>query len=308
MLYESRDSTLDDVKTKILNFVWKIESKIGSGSYGNIYQGTSIYTSAKIAIKKFKENNIDEGISSDTLREIVSLRKLKHNNIISILDVIIDYDSVYIVQELMQTDLHNYIQTNNGVLPLKIIKNILYQILNGVTYIHSRNFLHRDLKPQNILINTTNNNDLIVKITDFGLCRLFTKDKQFTKGTCTPLYRAPEIILGVQEYTNAVDIWSIGCIFAEMCLGEPLYNKSDNELDILKHILDIHSIDFEVESIDNLKELLYKLHWETPLNKFEKKFPMLNKEGLDLLGKFLTINPNKRIHAKDALEHCFFSD
>jgi serine/threonine protein kinase len=305
MFCEESSSTIEQ-KDEILNALWKVERKIGSGSYGCIYQGKNIYTSTKIAIKKFKENNIDEGISSSTLREIVSLRKLKHQNIISVIDVITTRDAIYIVQELMETDLHNYINCFNGPLPLHKIKNILFQILKGVTYIHSKNFFHRDLKPQNILISTSKKDDLIVKITDFGLCRLFAKNTQFTKGTCTPLYRAPEILLGVQEYNNCVDIWSLGCIFAEMCLGEPMFKDCDNEIDILKNILNFYSINTEFDSCDNIVELIYKQKEDKTKLQFQEKFPMLNEDGLDLICKLLTINPNERIKGEEALQHAFF--
>ena len=296
----------------IINDVWKVGSKIGSGSYGSIFEGENLINGKKIAVKKFRDNSIEDGISSSTLREIISLKKLNHKTIISILDVITSSQTVYIVQELMQMDLHCFITKFTTKIPIKVTKNILFQILSGISYIHSNNYFHRDIKPRNILISIPNDdiekwvrdNPPIVKITDFGFCRIFIgSEKKYTKDTMTPLYRAPEVLLGEVQYTCKVDIWSIGCIFAEMVLGTPLFNGCETEVDIIKRIFAF--FDIEPKACP-FKELCRK-SLPTKKDKWTDKFPNLNESGLDLMERMLQIDPDKRISSQEALLHPFFN-
>lgn len=298
----------------ILNDVWSIGEKIGSGSYGSIYIGKRIIDGKEIAIKQFRDNSVDDGISPSTLREIISLKKLNHKNIISILDVITNSESIYIVQELMQMDLHSFISKYKTNIPINIIKSILYQILSGIAYVHSKNFFHRDLKPQNILVNLPYSNwncscesekDYpVVKITDFGFCRVFcNSNKKYSKETMTPLYRAPEVLLGEEEYTSKVDLWSIGCIFAELLLGHPFFNESVSEVDIVKKLFEFFEIDSKISNFSEIctKDMVVKKE------KWVENFPKIDSEGIDLLSKLLTVDPTKRISAEDALKHGFFN-
>lgn len=285
--------------------IWQINDKIGGGSYGNIYEGIDKNTNIKIAIKKYKETITEDGISSDMLREITALRKLKHKNIIKILDIVSLDESMYIVQELMDMDLHAFITNASASFSVELIKVIMYQIISAIAYIHSRWFFHRDLKPKNILINDNKEvKNVVVKITDFGLCRLYNTEnnKGYTKNTMTPLYRAPEVMLGKSEYTKAVDIWSVGCIFAELILRRPLYDSA-SEIEVIQNVFGFYELKFNTSlEIEKVTESVKISKWE---GVFKDVFE--DKDGIDLLSQLLTLNPLNRITAKNALGHPFFN-
>ncbi|XP_019085018.1 PREDICTED: mitogen-activated protein kinase 5-like, partial [Camelina sativa] len=184
-------------------------------------------THEEIAIKKIGkafDNKVD---AKRTLREIKLLRHLEHENVVVIKDIIRpakkeDFVDVYIVFELMDTDLHQIIRSDQS-LNDDHCQYFLYQILRGLKYIHSANVLHRDLKPSNLLLNS--NCDL--KITDFGLARTTSETELMTEYVVTRWYRAPELLLNSSEYTYAIDVWSVGCIFAEIMTREPLFPGKD---------------------------------------------------------------------------------
>lgn len=173
---------------KIIDQKWQKQDKIGSGCYGNVYKGVDIESSTPVAIKKIKSPITDDGIPVETLREIVILRNINHSNIVSFHDVIITSDKMYLIFEYVDSDLKNFINKNfknNGKIPIKLVKEIMKQILEGIDYIHLEGILHRDLKPQNILINyDENSEELNIKIADFGLARTYSfLSKNFTKNT-----------------------------------------------------------------------------------------------------------------------------
>lgn len=288
---------------KNINDKWKIISKIGDGSYGVIYQGENCLTKEKVAIKKFKEDNYGEGIAASTLIEIVSLKNLVHKNIITIYDVFFVKDVIYITQELMEKDLSAYISEMKTI-PLITAKSILIQILRGVEFVHSNNYFHRDLKPQNILLKNTQKN-ILVKITDFGLCKnSHDEQKKCTKNSMTPLYRAPEVMVGSENYGMEVDLWSVGCIFAEMILGHPVFYGSESEIEIIKRLFDFYEInEANIGTIAN--DICFK-DYLVSKDKWKKTYPTLDDDGLDLLEKLLTVNPKKRISATEAIQHKFF--
>ena len=197
---------------------------IGKGAYGVVCSARNVDTDEKVAIKKIAnafENAVD---AKRTLREMKLLRHLKHENVIRIVDVVRpkksvpDYNDVYVMYELMDTDLHQIIRSNQ---PLSDdhCQYFIYQLLRGLKYVHSANVLHRDLKPSNLLLNA--NCDL--KICDFGLARTGHVMTEFmTEYVVTRWYRAPELLLSCSEYTSAIDVWSVGCIFAELLGRKPL--------------------------------------------------------------------------------------
>jgi serine/threonine protein kinase len=170
---------------KIIEQKWQKQDKIGSGCYGNVYKGLDITSSKPVAIKKIKSPITDDGIPSDTLREITILRSISHNNIVEFHDVIITSDKMYLIFEYVESDLKNFISKFKGSMPMQLIKQILRQILEGIDYIHLEGILHRDLKPQNILVNyNINLNEITIKIADFGLARTYSiLSKNFTKNT-----------------------------------------------------------------------------------------------------------------------------
>ena len=202
----------------------------------------------------------------------------------------------------MECDLRKYlINLKEKSLDENMVKTFLYKILDAVAYCHSKKIIHRDLKPQNIL---TEKNGEVVKVADFGLARAFSIPiRPYTKEVLTLWYRAPELLLGINEYSTPVDIWSIGCIFAELILKQPLF-KGEYEIEQLFkifHVLGTPNRDIwpDVETLPNYSPDFPKFKQI----KFEDYFIGLDKNGIDLLKQMLVYDPNQRITAKQALMH-----
>ena len=278
--------------------------KVGSGTYGEVYKGINTKTKEIIAIKKIKIDLENEGIPSTALREITILRELTHPNIVQLKDVVCDNNKLYLLFEFVDYDLRKFLEDlDKENLSEERIKSILYQILDAVAYCHSKKVIHRDLKPQNILLDKNEN----IKIADFGLARAFSIPiRPYTKEVLTLWYRAPELLLGINEYSTPVDIWSIGCIFAELILKKPLF-KGDYEIEQIYKIFYIlgtphNDIWPDVSSLPN-----YQFDFPQ-FNKINlhSLFPNLNDFGIDLLQSMLKYDPNQRITAKEALLHVSF--
>jgi mitogen-activated protein kinase 1/3 len=234
---------------------------------------------------------------------------LDHENCIQLIDIPkpdkrTGYDDIYIITDLMETDLHRVIYSRQD-LSDDHIQYFIYQVLRGMKFIHSAKIMHRDLKPSNILLNK--NCDL--KICDFGLARGFESDTEFkTEYVVTRWYRAPEVILNASEYTKAIDVWSVGCILAEL-LGRTSLFPGENYLDQVQRII-------AVLGTPNNKDLSY-IGNESAL-KYIKSLPKRSKQslstlyfkanffGLDLLGKMLIFNPDERYTIEDCLAHPYF--
>lgn len=188
-----------------------------------------------MAIKKIRLESEDEGIPSTAIREIALLKELQHPNIVRLVNVLHTDRKLTLVFEFLENDLKKLmdIKAATGGLSEREVKSYLYQLLNGIQKCHNHKILHRDLKPQNLLVS-----DGILKLADFGLARAFgIPVKNFTHEVVTLWYRAPDILMGSKTYSTSVDIWSVGCIFAEMVNGVPLFrgqNEDDQLIQIFK--------------------------------------------------------------------------
>ena len=196
---------------------------IGVGAYGAVYKGFSKTDSSDVvALKRTKIENFNDGIPSTTMREISILNELDHENIVKLKNVIQTRDYIWFVQEFCNIDLSKLLRDSVGPLSAQIIRLLMRQLLEGVRYMHESRIMHRDLKPPNLLLTGPNNDRL--KIADFGLARAFSIPiKPYTKEVVTLYYRAPELLLKMHEYATPVDIWSVGCIFAELALKRQLF-------------------------------------------------------------------------------------
>jgi len=291
---------------------YKLIRPIGHGAYGVVISATDTVTDKQVAIKKIR-NAFDDRIDAKRiLREIKLMKRFEHENIIRIIDLIPpppnadEFEDVYIVQELMETDLHRIVHSRQ---PLTIdhIQYFIYQILRGLKFIHSSNVLHRDLKPSNLLLNS--NCDL--KICDFGLAR-GVEDEQagiMTEYVVTRWYRAPEIMLVCQEYTKAIDVWSVGCIFAELLARAPLFPGEDY-IAQLRLICDKlgrpDDADLDFVTSDRARRFISSLPQKPP-QSLKACFPNFAEEtdALDLLQKMLEFHPDRRITIEKALQHPF---
>jgi cyclin-dependent kinase 2 len=224
-----------------------------------------------------------------------------------LLDVVHEDRKLHLVFEFLDLDLKKHMDTSPQAYkdPLRV-KRYLYQMLDGIAYCHSHRILHRDLKPQNLLIDRAHDK---LKLADFGLARAFgIPIRQFTHEVITLWYRAPEILLGSKHYSTPVDLWSIGCIFAEMVNQKPLF-PGDSEIDEIFKIFQIRGTPDEetypgVTTLPDFKEIFPK--WTR--QELNTLVPTLCPAGLDLLDKLLEYVPGRRISAKVALAHPYFDD
>ncbi|GBM45561.1 Cyclin-dependent kinase 2 [Araneus ventricosus] len=283
----------------------KIE-KVGEGTYGVVYKAEDKSTKKLVALKKIRLKCETEGVPSTALREISLLKELEHPNVVRLEDVVYSDQKLYLVFEYLDFDLKKQLdQLNSNGLSLRVAKSYLYQLLRGLAYCHSRKILHRDLKPQNLLVDNEGN----IKLADFGLARAFSLPiKAYTHEIVTLWYRAPEILLGVKEYSTSVDIWSLGCIFAEMLTKRPLF-PGDSEIDQLFRVFRTMGTPDE-DTWPGCSSLMdYKPTFPKWLPRdITATLPMLDLEGADLLLKMLIYPPIKRLSAKNALSHPFFKD
>jgi serine/threonine protein kinase len=277
--------------------------KIGEGTYGVVYKAKNLETGQFIALKKIRLENEDEGIPSTAIREISILKEMIHPTIVSLLDVV-NYDNkLYLVFEFLDQDLKKYMDTVSSVSP-PLVQSYTKQLLQGLAYCHQRRIVHRDLKPQNLLIDKKGS----LKIADFGLARAFCVPvRQYTHEVVTLWYRAPEILLGSPTYSIPVDMWSVGCIFAELLSKKPIF-PGDSEIDQLFKIFRQMGTPTEdiwqgCTSLPDYKPSFPK--WKK--QDFEKKdFENTPSAAIDLLEKMLAYEPAKRISAREALKHPYF--
>ncbi|KAH7658635.1 mitogen-activated protein kinase 1/3 protein [Dioscorea alata] len=292
---------------------YQIQEVIGKGSYGVVGAAIDTHTGERVAIKKI--NDVFEHVSDATriLREIKLLRLLRHPDIVEIKHIMLppsrrEFKDIYVVFELMESDLHQVIKANDDLTP-EHHQFFLYQLLRALKYIHTANVFHRDLKPKNILANA----DCKLKICDFGLARASFNDAPsaifWTDYVATRWYRAPELCGSFfSKYTPAIDIWSIGCIFAEMLTGKPLFPGKNvvHQLDLMTDLLGTPSAE-SIARIRNEKAKRYLSNMrKKPPVPFSQKFPHADPLALCLLERLLAFDPKDRPTAEEALADPYF--
>lgn len=281
------------------------QEKVGEGTYGVVYKAKDKITGEIVALKKTRLESEDEGVPSTAIREISLLRDLKHANVVDLKDVIHSNQKLYLVFEFLDKDLKKYMDSLGKPLKPMLVKSYMFQLLQGIAFCHRRRILHRDLKPQNLLIDRQGT----LKLADFGLARAFgVPIRTYTHEVVTLWYRSPEILLGGRQYATAVDIWSIGCIFAEMVTRTPLF-PGDSEIDELFKIFRVLGTPTEetwpgVSAFRDFKATFPK--WAP--TDVSKLLPTLEPNGIDLLNKMLIYEPGKRISAVEALKHPYFDE
>lgn len=247
----------------------------------------------------------DEGIPSTTLREIAVLRQLRHPNIVELNDVVQSEGRLYLVFEFVDKDLKKYFEASEGPLAWQLIKSYTHQLLAGLEYCHVRGVMHRDLKPQNILVSR----DGRLKIADFGLARAFVPPiRPFTHEVVTLWYRPPEILLGCKTYALPVDMWAVGTILAEMVTKRPLF-PGDSEIDELYKIFRVCGTPNEevwpgVTALQDWNDAFPV--W--PAIQISRLVPGLCDAGIDLLENLMAIDPKRRMSALEAMKHPYFND
>ncbi|CEO96945.1 Mitogen-activated protein kinase [Plasmodiophora brassicae] len=287
--------------------------KIGKGAYGIVWKAIDRRSRKTMAVKKIFDAFRNATDAQRTFREIMYLQELgEHPNIIRMTDVMKaenDLD-IYVVFEFLDLDLHAVIKAN--ILEEVHKKYIIYQSLKALKYLHSGELLHRDMKPSNILINS----ECHVKLCDFGLARSVSSISNdgphvLTEYVATRWYRAPEILLGSNYYTKGVDMWSIGCILAEMLGGKPLFPGSStlNQLERIIQVIGMPSQD-DLDAIGSefAQTMLETMNVPQERTKWEDLFPGANPLALDLIDRLLQFNPNKRLSARQAIMHPYLGE
>eukprot|EP00879_Flechtneria_rotunda_P007694 GHRR01008067.1.p1 GENE.GHRR01008067.1~~GHRR01008067.1.p1 ORF type:complete len:379 (+),score=122.05 GHRR01008067.1:170-1306(+) len=277
---------------------------IGKGAYGVVCSAKNAQTGEKVAIKKIGNAFDNLTDARRTLREIKLLRHLRHENIIAVRDIMKAakerFNDVYLVYELMDTDLHQIIRSSQP-LTNEHFQYFIYQVLRGLKYVHTANVLHRDLKPSNLLLNASCD----LKICDFGLARTSSERNFMTEYVVTRWYRAPELLLSCDHYTAAIDVWSVGCILAELLGRRPLFPGKDyvDQLKLIIKTLGPPSED-DLTFINSSKARAYiRALPQQERVPWNKKFPEADLMALDLLDKMLQFDPRKRIDVQAALKH-----
>lgn len=287
-----------------------------------------------VAVKKFKSFKSGDGISPTAIREIKLLRELKNPYIVDLIDVMLDeHDkALYLVFDYAEHDLLEMIRCHHNrpttqAMPMVTVKSLLWQILHGINYLHKNWIIHRDLKPSNILVTGQDkppNERGCVKIADFGLARLFQAPLRpltdVDAVVVTIWYRAPELLLGAKHYTKAIDLWAIGCIFAELVTSKPLFQGQEKErkgddrnpfqadqIDKIFRILGKPTLEQWPGAVD-LPNWQHAQSWQNYPCILHERVRALgkNSHGYDLLSKLLEYDPTKRITAAAALRHPFF--
>jgi len=289
---------------------YQITRELGQGAYGIVCAAKNIQTGQEVAIKKVTKIFDKPILAKRALRELKLLVHFNgHENITSIIDMDIanteDYNEIYLGEELMEADLHQIIRSEQPLTDAHY-QYFIYQVCRGLKYIHSANVLHRDLKPGNLLVNA----DCELKICDFGLARGFSDSPEANAGfmteyVATRWYRAPEIMLSFKCYTKAIDMWSVGCILAELLGGKPLF-KGRDYVDQLNQILSILGTpdDETLTRIGSERALRYiRSLPKTQKIPFSELYPNANPLALDLLEKLLKFDPAERITVEEALAH-----
>lgn len=275
---------------------------VGMGAFGLVCSATDTLTGQQVAVKKIMKPFSTASLAKRTYRELKLLKHLRHENVISPSDIFISpLEDIYFVTELLGTDLHQLLLSRP--LDPMIIKYFFYQIMRALKYVHSANVVHRDLKPSNILVNE----NCDIKICDFGLARI--QDPQMTGYVSTRHYRAPEIMLSWQRYDTEVDIWSAGCILAEMILGKPLFPGQDHihQFSIITELLgtppeEVISTIMSENTLRFVRSLPRR-----PRVPLATKFAGCEPEVIDLLEKMLIFDPRARITAAESLAHPYLA-
>jgi len=325
----SKKKRLSDVEDEPPLEGYKRTDLIGQGAYGIVYKGTQNSSGDVVAIKRipFADSTPEGGVPCNVIREISLLRELDHPNVVQLLDIIQaasgnngeggggPASGLYLVFEFVAHDLKTFMdkhQTSDEIservgLPVPMVRSFLRQILAGVGFCHTYRVLHRDLKPHNLLISADGRQ---LKLADFGLARLSAiPNGPYTFEVVTLWYRAPELLLGANRYSTAVDVWSVGCIFAEMATGMPLF-PGRSDIDQLFKIFQRRG----TPTAELWPAVLRLPHYnpefpqwcESPITDYCPLAQLSSPAAAQLLTSLLQYDPDRRVSCKAALQHAYF--
>ncbi|KAJ2699910.1 hypothetical protein H4218_002383 [Coemansia sp. IMI 209128] len=285
-------------------------NRIGEGTYGIVYRAQHRRSGSIVALKRMRVDvgsGSSHGLPLSSFREIALLRRMRHKNIVSVLEIAAGHsiDSIFMVMEFCECDLGSLLDSMHVPFAPSEVKSLLHQLLSGLAYCHSLSVIHRDLKLPNALLTRSGQ----LKIADFGLARLFHKPaRPMTPQVATLWYRAPELIFGATEYSSAIDLWSAGCILGELLTHRP-FMPGKTEQEQLDLIVDM--IGAPTERIwPGFRQLpmapLLHIAKNKPLNNLKLAVPHVSTNTILLLNALLTYDPKKRLSVHAALDHPYF--
>ncbi|KAH6810501.1 hypothetical protein C2S51_024263 [Perilla frutescens var. frutescens] len=284
-----------------------VDHEVAKGGFGHVYKIKDKQIGSDVAMKSIPFTIRKNGLPTDVLREISILKELNHENVVRLLYVSVTPTSFNLFFEWLDYDLNKMVK--GGTKDPRLTKSLLFQTLQAVSYCHSQKVLHRDLKPHNLLLDTVTNK---LKLADFGYARTFDDAvHEYSNEVATLAYKAPELLLRNNPYTTAVDMWSVGCIFAELVIGKPLFSGTTDTL-VMRKIINMLGVPNELDWPGIKSECLKVCEIEElppgPLPEIADVVPGLEPAGQDLLSKMLRMIPSRRITAFDALVHPYFKD
>ncbi|KDN44386.1 Pkinase-domain-containing protein [Tilletiaria anomala UBC 951] len=301
-------------------YVYERLNHIEEGSYGVVFRAREKETGEIVALKKLKMDKEKNGFPITSLREIRTLMEARHPNVVQVKEIVVGdtLTQIFIVMEFVEHDLKTLLSTMRTSFIISEIKTLMHQLLSAVALLHSNWIIHRDLKTSNLLMSNRGQ----LKVADFGLARMYGDPLEkdgMTSLVVTLWYRAPELLLGAREYDTAIDMWSVGCIFAELLTKEPLF-MAKNETEQIAKIFRLLGQPTEdswpgFQALPLASSLSVKVG-APPFSTLRQKFahgqargaPVCSEAGLDLLQRLLTYDPRRRITAEDALRHHWFKE
>uniref|UniRef100_A0A5K3EVU2 cyclin-dependent kinase n=1 Tax=Mesocestoides corti TaxID=53468 RepID=A0A5K3EVU2_MESCO len=285
-------------------------NRIEEGTYGVVYRARDKKTNEIVALKRLKMEKEREGFPITSLREINTLMKAQHENIVTVREIVVgfDLDKIYLVMEYVEHDMKSLMEVMSGPFTVGQVKCLLIQLLRAVSHLHDNWILHRDLKTSNLLLSHKG----ILKVGDFGLAREYGSPLQhYTEVVVTLWYRAIELLLGSKSYSTPIDLWSVGCIFAEFLLQRPLF-PGKGEVDEINMVFrDLGTPNERIwPGVTQLPGMRNGVFTEYPYNQLRRRFTekQISDAGFDLLSSFLTYCPERRITAEKALSHRYFKE
>ncbi|XP_062969706.1 cyclin-dependent kinase 18 isoform X8 [Cynocephalus volans] len=298
----SRRASLSDIGFGKLETYVKLD-KLGEGTYATVFKGRSKLTENLVALKEIRLEH-EEGAPCTAIREVSLLKNLKHANIVTLHDLIHTDRSLTLVFEYLDSDLKQYLDHCGNLMSMHNVKIFMFQLLRGLSYCHRRKILHRDLKPQNLLINERGE----LKLADFGLARAKSvPTKTYSNEVVTLWYRPPDVLLGSTEYSTPIDMWGVGCIHYEMATGRPLFPGSTvkEELYLIFRLLGTPTEETwpRVTALSEFRAYNFPRYLPQPLISHA---PRLDPDGINLLTSLLLYESKCRVSAEAALSHPYF--